>query len=177
MPSAQNPFQKCKGLWKKCPAETEVLTEREKLLRWKDSSVKTMAANAVQSYSEGQVSRWSKEKKPLPKYHSLSVSWHITKTWVAWTCMIFMCQDTDLQSGQRSGGSQSWPGPFTVPWWIAGCSSEMLLAVIMTSWPFRGFCLWISSRDMENNHLGKAEDLQSGFHRIPQEEMENITGL
>ena len=47
---------------------TKALTEGEKLLvRWKGNSVVAMATNAVERYSEGQASRWSKEKKAVVK--------------------------------------------------------------------------------------------------------------
>uniref|UniRef100_A0A8P4GQ65 PiggyBac transposable element-derived protein domain-containing protein n=1 Tax=Dicentrarchus labrax TaxID=13489 RepID=A0A8P4GQ65_DICLA len=70
------PFTGVKDFEKMPRGSTEVLTEVEKLLvRWKDNSVVTMATNAVERYSEGQASRWSKEKKavvkvPQPLYRS-----------------------------------------------------------------------------------------------------------
>lgn len=110
------PFTGVKDFEKMPCGKTEVLIEGEKLLvRWKDNSVVTTATNAVERYSQCQASRWSEEKKKLlSKCHNFCVSLHITKTWVVWICMTFMCQDIDLQQGQRSGGGQSWPGPFTV---------------------------------------------------------------
>uniref|UniRef100_A0A3B4VB30 PiggyBac transposable element-derived protein domain-containing protein n=1 Tax=Seriola dumerili TaxID=41447 RepID=A0A3B4VB30_SERDU len=62
------PFTGVKDFEKMPRGSTEVLTEGEKLLvRWKDNSVVTMATNAVGRYSEGQASRWSKEKKAFVK--------------------------------------------------------------------------------------------------------------
>jgi len=58
--------QRCLQEWEMPCGSTDVLTEGETLLmQWKDNSGVTMATNAVERYSDGQASRWSKEKKSL----------------------------------------------------------------------------------------------------------------
>lgn len=98
------------------------------LLQLKHNSVVTMATNAIRLSC--LCSTWmhkalhpggAKTKKAFVKVPQ-PLCFLTTKTWAVW---IFICRDTDLNSGQTNGGGLSQLDPFTVQLWIAvQCSDD-----------------------------------------------------